>query len=113
MLLRVGDRFGYVRGRTVGVAPVPGSTLRDVVAGADLASARALMDLEISLGTLDGDRWLITRSTLPFRAADDLAPSLGDSEITVAERSPSGEPFRRRWTVARDRSDHLLALQES
>nr|WP_313777049.1 allophanate hydrolase [Mycobacterium sp.] len=110
MLLRVGDRFGYVRGRAAGVAPAPGTALRDAVAGADLAAARALVDLEISLGAIDGDRWLITRSTLPFRTGDDLAPDLGNGEITVAERSPAGEPTRRRWTVARDRSDHLLAL---
>jgi allophanate hydrolase len=109
MLLRVGDRFGYVRGRA-GVAPAAGTTLRDAVAAVDLAAARALMDLEISLGTIDGSRWLITRSTLPFRTGDDLSPDIGDGEITVAERSPTGEPARRRWIVARDRSDHLLAL---
>ncbi|MGK2865111.1 MAG: allophanate hydrolase [Mycobacterium sp.] len=110
MLLRIGDRFGYVRGRAAGIAPTPGTTLRDAVARADLQSARALMDLEISLGTVEGGRWLITRSTLPFRVGDDLAPDLGDGEITAAERTSAGDTTRRRWTVVPVRSDHLLAL---
>ncbi|MCV7046891.1 allophanate hydrolase [Mycobacterium frederiksbergense] len=109
LLLRVGAHFGYVRGRAAGIAPTPGVTLRDAVAGADLESARALMDLEISLGTVEDDRWLISRSTLPFRVGDDLAPELGSAEITVAERDTAGTPVRRRWTVALDRSEPLLA----
>jgi len=67
------------------------------------------MDLEISLGTVEDDRWLISRSTLPFRVGDDLAPELGSAEITVAERDTAGTPVRRRWTVALDRSEPLLA----
>lgn len=109
LLLRVGAHFGYVRGRASGVAPTPGVTLRDAVAGADLESARALMDLEISLGAVEDDRWLISRSTLPFRVGDDLAPELGSAKITVAERDTAGTPVRRRWTVALDRSEPLLA----
>lgn len=110
MLLRIGNRFGYVRGRTAGIAPTPGTALRDAVAHADLRAARALMDLKISLGSVEGGRWLITRSTLPFRIGDDLAPDLGDGEITAAERTSAGDDTRRRWTVVPVRSDHLLAL---
>ncbi len=73
MLLRVGAHFGYVRGRVAGNSPAPGVTLRDAVARADLEAARALMDLEISLGTVEDGRWVINRSTLPFRVGDDLA----------------------------------------
>lgn len=112
LLLRVGEHFGYVRGRATGIAPTPGVALRDAVARADLESARALMDLEISLGTVEDGRWVIARSTLPFRVGDDLAPELGSGEITVAERGTAGEPVRRRWTVALDRSEPLLALQD-
>ncbi|QIV80511.1 allophanate hydrolase [Mycolicibacterium frederiksbergense] len=110
LLLRVGAHFGYVRGRAAGIAPAPGMSLRDAVACADLESARALLDLEVSLGTVEDDRWLISRSTLPFRVGDDLAPELGSGEITVAERDTAGTPVRRRWTVALDRSEPLLAL---
>lgn len=110
MLLRVGEHFGYVRGRAAGLAPAPGVTLRDAVAHGDLESARALMDLDISLGAVEDGRWVITRSTLPFRIGDDLAPELGSGEITVAERDTAGTPVRRRWTVALDRSEPLLAL---
>lgn len=110
LLLRVGDHFGYARGRTPGFAPAPGVSLRDAVAGADLDSARALLDLEISLGAVEDGRWVITRSTLPFRIGDDLAPELGSGQVTVAERDPAGTPVRRRWTVALDHSEPLLAL---
>lgn len=110
MLLRVGAHFGYVRGRPAGIAPAPGVSLRDAVVRADLESARALLDLEISLGTVEDGRWMITRSTLPFRVGDDLAPEVGSGEISVAERDTAGSPTRRRWTVALDRSEPLLAL---
>ena len=109
MLLRVGEHFGYVRGRPEGRTPAPGVTLRDVVARADLDTARAVMDLEISLGTVEDDRWVISRSTLPFRVGDDLAPDLAAGEITVAERDTAGRPVRRQWAVALDRSEPLLA----
>jgi allophanate hydrolase len=112
MLLRVGDRFGYVRGRAPGEEPQPVATLRDTVASADLDAARALLDLEMSLGTIEGDRWLITRSTWPFRIGDDLAPDLGAGEITVAERAAGGQLTRRHWNVSADHSDHLLTLQD-
>lgn len=110
LLLRVGEHFGYVRDRSAGTAPAPGVTLREAVARADLNSARALMDLEISLGTVEDGRWAISRSTLPFRVGDDLAPELASGEITVADRDTAGTPVRRRWTVALDRSEPLLAL---
>ncbi len=109
MLLRVGEHFGYVRGRAEGRTPAPGVALRDVVARADLDTARAVMDLEISLGTVEDDRWVISRSTLPFRVGDDLAPDLAAGEVTVAERDTAGRPMRRRWAVALDRSEPLLA----
>lgn len=112
MLLRVGAHFGYVRGRVAGNSPAPGVTLRDAVARADLEAARALMDLEISLGTVEDGRWVISRSTLPFRVGDDLAPELTFGEITVVDRDATGTLVRHRWTVALDRSEPLLALQD-
>ena len=108
MLLRVGDRFGFVRGRDVD--PDAGA-LADAVATADLEVARSLLDIEVSLGTIGQSGWHITRSTLPFRIGDDLAPDLSTAEVTTAERDSSGAAIRRRWTVVSlDRSDHLLPL---
>ncbi|TQK31208.1 allophanate hydrolase [Arthrobacter sp. SLBN-53] len=108
MLLRVGDRFGFVRGRD---ADLDADVLADAVAATDLAEARSLLDIEVSLGIVDEAGWHITRSTLPFRVGDDLAPDLGATEVTTAERDCSGAAMRRRWTVvALDRSDDLLPL---
>ncbi|UXA16098.1 allophanate hydrolase [Mycobacterium sp. SMC-4] len=108
MLLRVGDRFGYVRGRDATSRPGDGVTLHTAIAAADLEQARALLDLEISVGIVDGDTWRITRSSLPFRVGDDLAPQRDGPDLTVADRSPSGAAIRRRWAVTVEHSDHLL-----
>ncbi len=108
MLLRVGDQFGYLRGRRADLTPAPGTSLHEAVACAELATARALLDLEISLGTVTEGRWVITRSTLPFRVGADLAPEFGEDEITVADHDGP----TRRWTVARDHSESELALQD-
>ncbi len=108
MLLRVGNRFGFVRGRDAGL---DAGALTDAVAEADLEVARTLLDIEVSLGTVDQSGWHITRSTLPFRIGDNLAPDLGAAEVTTAERDCSGAAIRRRWSVvALDRSDDLLPL---
>ncbi|MEH3132657.1 MAG: allophanate hydrolase [Mycolicibacterium neoaurum] len=108
MLLRVGGRFGFVRGRDTDPAV---GLLSAAVAAADPDAARTLLDIEVSLGVVDESGWHITRSTLPFRIGDNLAPDLGAAEITTGERDSSGAAIRRRWTVmALDRSDHLLPL---
>ncbi|WNG87928.1 allophanate hydrolase [Mycobacterium sp. ITM-2016-00317] len=99
MLLRSGDRFGYVRGRRPGVVRDRGLTLREAVAQSEIEHARALLDVEISLGTVDGGTWRITDSVLPFRIGDDLAPDLTDGAVTVAERAPDGAAVRHRWTA--------------
>ncbi|MDO3401787.1 allophanate hydrolase [Mycolicibacterium neoaurum] len=108
MLLRVGDRFGFARARD---ADLDAGVLADALAATDLTEARSLLDIEVSLGTVDESGWHITRSTLPFRIGDDLAPDLGAAEVTTAERDSSGAAIRRRWTVvALDRADDLLRL---
>lgn len=111
MLLRVGDRFGFVRGRDTGLDAGAAADLAAAVDAGDLDMARTLLDLEVSLGVVDRSGWHITRSTLPFRIGDDLAPDLGATEVSTAERDPAGTGIRRRWTVvALDRSDDLLPL---
>ncbi|MDD2704667.1 MAG: hypothetical protein PHU07_04950 [Acidocella sp.] len=73
-LVRTGDCFMFACGRaeTRFVAP----TLAECVAGAaDLATARALLDCEISFGRIAGGAWRILRSTLPFRVGAVLDPA--------------------------------------
>ncbi|MGY1839957.1 MULTISPECIES: hypothetical protein [unclassified Modestobacter] len=109
LLLRLGDRFGHVRDRA---APLPGGApLRELVGpGTDLDTARALIDLEVSLGVVvDGD-WRITRSTLPFRVGCSLQPewaggtaltttALTTTALTTTDVTAQGRPARRRWAV--------------
>lgn len=99
MLLRTGDRFGYVRGRRPDVVWDPALTLREALTQSEIDQARALLDLEISLGTVIDGTWRITDSVLPFRVGDDLAPDLTDGAVTVAERAPDGATVRHRWTA--------------
>ncbi|MGE2731275.1 allophanate hydrolase [Mycolicibacterium vaccae] len=108
MLLRVGDRFAYARNRSPAVALESGADLAHLVAHADLEDARALLDLEISLGTVENGVWRINRSTLPFRVGDDLAPTRDGAEVSVGDRTPAGDAARHHWVVLRDHSDRLL-----
>ncbi|MGB3482247.1 MAG: allophanate hydrolase, partial [Mycobacterium sp.] len=99
-LIRVGDRFGYARGRAAGDQPDGDRSLYQSIATAGLDRGRALMDLEISLGTVAGAVWRITSSTLPFRIGDDLSPEIvAGQSVSTAERGHDGTPLRRRWTV--------------
>jgi len=106
MLLRVGSRFGYVRGRAPHTEP--GRPLPEAVE-ADPERARSLFDLEISLGTVEAGRWRITRSTLPFRIGDDLAPEFGAETVSVVGRAADGRAVRHRWTVTHDHCNQLLS----
>ena len=103
LLLCVGDRFGYVRDRDPRSCPRLLMPLRDTVERAEPDRAHALLDLEISLGTVDPDgTWRITRSTLPQRVGDDLAPDFGAGTVSVADRATDGTLFHRFWTVTRN-----------
>lgn len=93
MLLRIGDRFGYLRHS-------PGSHAHRAAGSACL---------EISLGVVEAGHWHITRSTHPARIGDDLAPEFSDRGLTVTDRTPGGRPARRRLTVT---FDHLPTRQE-
>lgn len=99
-LVRVGEIFMYVRNRAV-VLPHGGS-LTDLVKTSSPDAARAMLDCEISLGRVRDGKWLIGRSSLPFRIGTDLAPEgYGDrSSLTIHDVSSAGEPFARRWTIA-------------
>lgn len=72
IIVRAGEMFMLAIGRAPGVA-LRGASLAECVAAApDLATARALINCEISLG--QAADWRITRSTLPWREDVALAP---------------------------------------
>jgi hypothetical protein len=102
-LVRAGVDFFYARGRLRPLAP--GADLAALVAGATLEGARALLDCEISQGRIDSGAWLITRSTLPFRVGDTLAPALAGAVLTVGDRAASGGGARTAWRIAEARGD--------
>ncbi len=72
-LLRVGSFFMYARGRS---AEMPaGKHLRDLVAATpNLQEAQDLVDCEISQGAITSAGWIVQRSSLPFREAEDIDP---------------------------------------
>lgn len=99
-LVRVGEIFMYVRNR--GTALPHGGSLSDLVETSSPDIARALLDCEISLGRVRDGKWLIGRSSLPFRMGTDLAPEFGGdgNSLNIHDVSSSGDPFARRWTIA-------------
>jgi isopenicillin N synthase-like dioxygenase len=81
LLLRTGNRFGWARGRR---APLATGTLGALVASAATDDdARALLDVEVSLGRVGCDGWPVERSSLPDRVGQDVRLVLeGDTATT-------------------------------
>jgi hypothetical protein len=82
LLIRVGDHFGWARGRLPHATP-----------GTDF------FDCEIALGRITGASWRIAASSLPFREGDSLAPKLAGSVLVTADRSRDGHVTARSWQV--------------
>jgi hypothetical protein len=81
LLIRVGDHFGWARGR------LP-------------RAQEDFFDCEIALGRITGASWRIEASSLPFREGDHLAPRLVDGVLETADRSShDGSPTRRSWLI--------------
>lgn len=96
ILVRHGQRFGYARGRGLDLAA--GDSLPARVAKAGIDEARALVDCEISLGTVTPAGWRIDRSTLPWRVGDLLLPAgaaIAGGGLTVQDRAADGSPAER------------------
>jgi hypothetical protein len=108
-LLRAGDRFMFARDRRV---PVKGATVSEAIAGAaDLRQAQQLLDFEISLGSIEGDRWQILCSSLSFRAGVEFrAGASGETHLYVADITPSGEPVARQWEISAAEGDTSTLL---
>ncbi|MEP7222776.1 MAG: 2-oxoglutarate and iron-dependent oxygenase domain-containing protein [Novosphingobium sp.] len=100
ILVQHGRHFAYARNR--GVTLPKGANLAELIAEADAATAQALIDCEISHGSVTAEGWRIDRSTLPWReGALLIAPDTAFREmtLTVADCDARGLPLSRRLTV--------------
>lgn len=96
ILVRHGNRFGYARARAVPLGPRESLPAR--LATASPEQARALVDCEISLGTVTAQGWRIDRSTLPWREGAVLLPpgaTLAAARLAVSDVDPQGLPLVR------------------
>ena len=106
VLLRVGTLFMYARGR---LAEMPvGQHLRDCVASApSLMAAQDLIDCEISQGAITSTGWIVQRSSLPYREAQNLSPdhfiSPTDGHehgvLVTRDTGPDGRRMLRHWDI--------------
>ena len=102
VIVRVGAWLMYLRARS---RPLPhGASLRAIIdAQSALHDARALLDFEISFGTLEDDgTWHILRSTLPYKAGRRWhveLPGPTRASVTISDVATDGEPVRRVWDV--------------
>lgn len=114
LLVRAGAWFGYARGRDPLVPLPPGARLADLVAGADrAATARRLLDCEISLGRAGRGGWAVHRSLLPGRAGRGFSSRpTGDGLLVVAQTEPNGPRREHRWQVAGTEGPFRLLLSD-
>lgn len=102
VLVRLGSWFGYARDRP---APLPALSvpLVEQVRGCGRhAEAVALLDCEVSIGRIGGDRWEIVRSTLPHRVGTELRPEAmrrGDG-LRIRDTDLHGRARPRDWQLA-------------
>jgi hypothetical protein len=101
-LMRAGARFMYARAGASASLPA-GTHLGQWVEGAaSLARAQALVDCEISFGSIAAARWTIERSSLPYREGAILDPELGEGSshrCRTADVAADGTPTLRHWDI--------------
>jgi hypothetical protein len=108
-LLRVGERFMFARDRLV--KPAPELTLLECVnAAASTAEAQALVNCEISFGSVSAEGFRITASTLPYRAGDYLQQHFGADMFTTMDRAANGDAVTRDWDIVSTEGE-LAALR--
>lgn len=96
-LVQHGRFFAYARDRAVALPA--GRDLAALLCDADAAQAQALIDCEISFGTITPEGWRIDRSTLPWREGALLLGAdarMASGVLTVADVDPTGAPMARR-----------------
>ena len=114
ILVRHGNRFGYARARQQPLAPHESLPAR--LATATPEQARALIDCEISLGTVTAQGWRIERSTLPWReGAVLLTPDAGlvAARLTLSDVDPQGLPTARTLRLVELHGSLLPAIEPS
>ena len=96
-LIQYGRHFAYARDR--GVKLPAGTDLAALLCDTDARQAQALVDCEISLGTVTPAGWRIDRSTLPWREGALLLGTdavLARAMLEVADVDANGAPLTRR-----------------
>jgi hypothetical protein len=97
-LVRVGASFMYCRDRGLSLPPL--RSLSDgIAAAADIHAARALIDCEISFGSITPGGFQITASTLPFRVGRTLDQQVMPHSVVLRDLDPDGVAVARRWDV--------------
>lgn len=95
-LVVVGSTFMFARARAT-LLP-RGARLSDLLAEApDATAAQDLFDCEIALGAVENGRFLVRRSTLPFREGAELLPVRDKTRLTTADTDPFGTTLIRVW----------------
>ncbi|HML28230.1 MAG TPA: hypothetical protein PKE16_05210 [Hyphomicrobium sp.] len=98
-IIRAGAIFMYVRDR---VKPLAfDASLPDLVTSSAPKEARGLLNCEISLGRMQGDAWIIERSSLPYRVGRDISATFSSdrTSVWVADVTDDGKPFTQHWTI--------------
>ena len=100
LLVRSGEILMLARGRPVAAAP--GAALAAHVAvAATLAEQQDLVDCEISIGRIEpAGRWLIERSTLPFKVGRTWhcpAPFARPDVLAIEDLTDDGHRVTRLW----------------
>jgi hypothetical protein len=104
-LVVVGDTFMVARARSVSLPQ--GARLADLLAEAqDRTAAQDLLDCEIALGAMDQGRFVIARSSLPYREGASLLPARDGDRLTTADIDPSGAPLTRAWRIVDEEGDN-------
>ncbi|MDQ1701769.1 MAG: hypothetical protein QOF57_1021 [Frankiaceae bacterium] len=97
VIARVGDNFGYARGRDIRIGGPPATPAR--VAAAELTDAQDFLDCELAIGSVAAGVWTIERSSLPFREGADLGVALDGATCLTNDLTPDGAPRRINWRV--------------
>jgi isopenicillin N synthase-like dioxygenase len=95
-LIQHGGHFAYARDRA---RPLPrGGDLSALLCDTNAAEAQALIDCEISFGTVTSEGWRIDRSTLPWREGALLVEpqaAIVGGRLAVADVDAKGLPIER------------------
>jgi hypothetical protein len=105
-IVRLGQTFMYARERTL--AAQSGFSLGECITQArSLEDARALIDCEISIGSIEPSGWIIARSTLPFREGQQLAITtpLNRDWIRTTDIAANGDASVRDWDIIEAEGD--------